>query len=64
MGKRIISIEDTVSATSEETRQATTYDLLTQSLDVPGSYTIEDEFERFIEARPQRITNSPLTWWY
>ena len=44
---------DPISATiMKESQEPTAYDLLTQSLDVIGSHTIEDEFERFINAAP------------
>ena len=55
---------DPISATiMKESQEPTAYDLLTQSLDVIGSHTIEDEFERFINAAPQRLTGNPLAQW-
>jgi len=49
--------------TTEESREPSVYDLLAQSLDVTGSHVIKDEFERFIDAAPQRLAGNPLAWW-
>jgi hAT family protein len=44
-------------------RQITAYDLLAQSLDVTEATSDEDEFEKFINSPPHKITGSPLAWW-